>query len=154
RDEAGEPTGVLAELAAQALVLRHLPQPTQQEMIDSLAAASDSYVEAGITTAHDTGVGFMGGAAAITAYREAIRTARFRPRMSAFLGDRVFPQLGNGVLSPVEAAVPGLGDDRFRLGAAKIIADGSIQGLTGALAEPYECAPHTRGVLTHRQEEL
>jgi predicted amidohydrolase YtcJ len=33
-------------------------------------------------------------------------------------------------------------------------ADGSIQGLTGALAEPYACAPHTHGIAIYTPEEL
>lgn len=154
RDADGEPTGVLAERAAQSLVAQHLPVMTRAEIVEALAAASDSYVAAGITSAHDTGLGISQGPQAISGFREAVRTGRFRPRVYAFLAEGLFPELADGRLSPVGAGLPGLGDDRFRLGAVKIIADGSIQGLTGALAEPYDCAPHTRGVLTQPGESL
>jgi predicted amidohydrolase YtcJ len=74
--------------------------------------------------------------------------------MYGFLTEALFPNLAGGELSPIERATPGLGDDRFRLGAFKLWADGSIQGITGALTEPYCCAPDTTGVLIFPQEGL
>ena len=153
RDEQGEPTGVLSE-TAQALVTRHVPNPTEQELLDSLAAANESYLAAGITSAHDTGLGFVGGAMAIDAYHKAIRNGTWRPRLYGFVSDRLLPDLSHGLLRPLERGVHGLGNDRFKLGAVKIIADGSIQGLTGALSEPYDCDHSTTGVLTHPQDVL
>ena len=151
RDQSGEPTGVLAEPAAQGLVTRHLPAMTVEDVLESLAVTSDEYVAAGITSVHDTGVGLQAGAATITGYREAIGRKRFLPRTYAFLTEALFPELGDGALSPLAASVPGMGDDRFKLGAVKLWADGSIQGLTSALSEPYHRARHTRGALIHPQ---
>jgi predicted amidohydrolase YtcJ len=152
RDAAGEPTGVLAEAPAQRLVLRHLPRYAVEDLREGLEAANEEYVAAGITSAHDTGAGIIAGGQEIGVYRAAIRAGRFRPRLYAFLTEAVFPELAEGRLHPLESAVAGMGDDRFRLGAVKLWADGSIQGLTGALAEPYACAPETTGVLIHPEQ--
>lgn len=150
RDEHGEPTGVLAEDAALSLVSRHLPAATPDEMMEDLAAASAEYVAAGITSCTDASV----GPEALAAYRRAVARHRFLPRVYALVNGRAFLNLEAGSLAPLEATAWGLGDDRFRIGAAKLFADGSIQGLTGALSEPYACAPETRGVLIYTPEAL
>ncbi|HEY3685547.1 MAG TPA: amidohydrolase [Streptosporangiaceae bacterium] len=153
RDDRGELTGVLAETAtfgAQEVI----GSPGPEELEGALERAGAAFLEHGVTTVHDTGIGMYGGAADIGAYRSVIGDGRFRTRVYGFLFHRVFRELTSGRLSPLEAAVHGLGDDRFRLGSVKIIADGSIQGLTGALAADYHCAPGERGILLHDQDEL
>lgn len=156
RDAAGEPTGVLAEHAAQALVSSHLPQLTLEDMISDLAVTSREYVKAGITSTHDLGLGGLGsgGPQAIAAYGRAIERGVFAPRVYAFLAESVLPELGEGIVSPLATGIAGLGNDRFRLGGVKMWADGSIQGLTGSLLEPYHCAPHSYGLAIYGKDEL
>ena len=48
----------------------------------------------------------------------------------------------------------GFGSTRLKLGAVKMFQDGSIQGLTGALSEPYHNKPGYRGDLINTQEDL
>lgn len=151
RDDRGQVTGVLAELTALALVTRHLPHPRVDDLVEDLEAVSEVYVRAGITSVHDTGIFDPEG---ITAYRAAVATGRFLPRCYAFLTEPLLSELSAGVLSPLEAAVAGFGDERFRLGGVKLWADGSIQGLTGALTEPYACAPDLCGVATLSKDDI
>jgi predicted amidohydrolase YtcJ len=153
RDERGEPTGVLAETAAFDVYAR-MPVPGPDEMDDYLGLAGDSYLSNGVTTVHDTGVGLLGGFAELPAYQRAIRSGRFRSRVLAYLVQDLFPNLASGVLSPVEAGVAGLGDEQFRLAGVKFWADGSIQGLTGALHDGYACAPDKRGLLIFEPDDL
>jgi predicted amidohydrolase YtcJ len=145
RDGSGEPNGVLAESAAQMLVARHLPELGATQMLDCLAAASREYVEHGVTSAHDLGIGFRGGAEAISAYRRAKLQGVFKPRVYGFLAEQLLPELAEGKLGAIPRAIAGLGDEQLRLAGVKLWSDGSIQGFTGALSEPYFCRPQTRG---------
>jgi len=154
RDESGNPNGVLAESAAQMLVSQHLPAFGEDEMLASLQAASDEYVKAGVTTAHDLGIGLHGGAQAIAAYHRAKERGLFRPRVYGFLAEQILPELAEGTLGPMARAVAGIGDDQFRLAGVKMWSDGSIQGITGALSEPYYCQPATRGLPIYSEEQL
>jgi hypothetical protein len=154
RDDSGAPNGVLAESAAQMLVSEHLPAFSEDEMLASLQAASDAYVRAGVTTAHDLGLGLHGGTQAIAAYRRAKERGAFQPRLYGFLAEQILPELAEGKLGPMTRAVAGIGDDHLRLAGVKMWSDGSIQGITGALSEPYYCQPTTRGLPIYSKEEL
>jgi predicted amidohydrolase YtcJ len=59
-------------------------------------------------------------------------------------------------LTPLRAAGvrTGLGDDWVRLGALKILADGSIGAATAALFEPFLSKASSTGLLLHPREEL
>jgi predicted amidohydrolase YtcJ len=153
RDEDGEPTGVLAETAAFDAYAR-MPAPGPEEMAELIGLAGDSYLANGVTTVHDTGVGLVGGVGELPAYQRAIGSGRVRTRVRAYLVQDLFPGLADGVLSPVECGVAGLGDDRFRLAGVKFWADGSIQGLTGALHDGYACAPDKHGLLLFQPDDL
>ena len=154
RDSSGEPTGVLAEAAAQLLVSQHIPKMSMEEMVDCLAAAGSAYVQAGVTSTHDLGVGFQGSTQAIAAYPRAKERGVFKPRVYGFLSEHILPELAEGRLGPMSAAVAGIGDESFRLGGVKLWADGSIQGYTGALSEPYYCKPETTGFAIYDEEQL
>lgn len=153
RDERGEPTGVLAETAAFDVYAR-MPVASPAEMEEYLALAGQSYLANGVTTVHDTGVGLLGGLAELPTYQRVLKSGRFRSRVLAYLVQDLFPHLSDGVLSPLEAGVAGLGDEQFRLAGVKLWADGSIQGLTGALHEGYACAPDRLGMLIFEPDDL
>ena len=48
----------------------------------------------------------------------------------------------------------GGGDEWVRVAGCKIVSDGSIQGITAALREPYHCDPNEQGWLIYEQDEL
>src|SRR6185369_17151304 len=48
----------------------------------------------------------------------------------------------------------GLGDDWVRIGALKILVDGSLGSRTAAFFDPYADDPETRGLLLYPVEEL
>ena len=154
RDASGKPTGLLAEAAAQMLVSTHIPRLTPDEMVDCLAFAGEQYVKSGVTSAHDLGIGFQSGAEAVAAYRRAKERGLFKPRLYGFLSEHILPELAEGKLGPLMRGFAGLGDEHFRLGGVKIWSDGSIQGFTGALSEPYYCKPSTSGFPIYSEEQL
>jgi predicted amidohydrolase YtcJ len=69
-------------------------------------------------------------------------------RVNLMMSTRVQPKLENlGLMT-------GFGDDRLRLGAIKIVFDGSSSGRTAALTKPYEDVPESTGILYMSKEEL
>ncbi len=153
RDADGEPNGVLAETAAFAAYAA-MPKPDSADLAEAIGLAGDAYLAAGVTTVHDTGLGLVGGPAELDAYRLAQASGRLRTRVQAYLVQDLFPGLSRGELSPVEAGIAGIGDDRFRVAGVKMWADGSLQGLTGCVSEGYACAPDKNGLLIFPQEDL
>jgi predicted amidohydrolase YtcJ len=132
RDAAtGEPDGVLEESAVESLQAQLL-QPSLLDSLRVVRRASEIYLAAGVTTAQN-------GYASTTHIRGLAWLSRL-----GLLPLRV-------VLWPSEEAAEALRDGSFafaapeplwvRLGAVKLIADGSIQGYTGYLSRPYHVPP-------------
>ncbi|GAA4530999.1 amidohydrolase [Amycolatopsis samaneae] len=143
RDERGEPTGLLAETAA-FLVTSRLPGQSAGELAAALRLADAEYLANGITSVHDTGIGLIGGAAELDAYRALRRGGELRTRIRGYLIDGLVPGLAEGRPERPDGENA---DERFALTGVKIIADGSIQGRTGCLAEGYTCAPGEHGMM-------
>ena len=126
--ETGEPNGVFEE--SMSLVTRLIPPLDENDRLSAIRWAVADYVEEGVTTtviAHGS--------------TNTLRDLQ-RARGDGLLSLRVISMGSKGSLdapSPGEAGgfVSGFGDTRLKLGAVKVIQDGSIQGFTGYLVEPY-----------------
>ncbi len=153
RDESGEPTGLLLESAA-FLMNSQREGPGVDGVSEALLLADQEYRRNGVTTVHDAGIGLIAGPDEFTAYKRLIASGALRTRVRGYLFHQVLPGLGDGSLSPVEAGIAGLGDDRFQLTGVKIIADGSLQGLTGCVADGYACAPDEHGMMLLDSQDL
>jgi hypothetical protein len=99
---------------------------------------------AGITSAHDAG----GGPDDLRAYQDA--------REGGKLAVRVYCLVRYGHLERMIAAGvrTGMGDEWVRVGAVKLVCDGSISERTAWLAEPYVGRPDDRGILITGEQEL
>jgi predicted amidohydrolase YtcJ len=130
-----EPDGVLEEMPAQALVFRHLPPVTMDLRLEGMGLAARDYLQAGVSSCSDAGVVFpgVGNPSEILAYQRAIKEGLVPIRITMMVGVEYL--LGPDGKSP--SFVTGFGEDRLKIGPAKIIVDGSIQGYTGWLAKPY-----------------
>jgi predicted amidohydrolase YtcJ len=131
RAPGGEPDGVLEESASE-LLLQALPGPTLRESLAIVREASRRYLAAGVTTAQT-------GAADETQARGLVRMARLGLlplRVVIWPLGEVAERMEAGELELPEGA--GL---FARRGAVKLVADGSIQGYTGYLSEPYYVPP-------------
>jgi predicted amidohydrolase YtcJ len=143
RDASGEPTGLLKD-NAQALVARVIPEPSREMNLRAARAALAEAARVGVTTIQDNSA-----VDALPTYQEL----RARGEMTA----RVY--VWRYAASALEALArtgvgTGLGDDWIRLGALKILADGSIGSATAALFEPFSDRPESRGLLIHPVQEL
>jgi hypothetical protein len=131
RDPRGEPDGVLEETATDRLGAA-LPRPGILQSLAILREATRRYLAAGVTTAQNG----HAEAAHLKALLWASRLGLFPLRLV------VWPrgEVAGGILEGTLAFDPPDGG-RVRLGAVKLIADGSIQGYTGYLGAPYHVPP-------------
>ncbi len=129
-----QPDGVVEEMPAQMLISRHIPSLTMEQRLEGLALAAQQYLQTGVTSSYDAGVVFpRGDRIEIVAYQKAIAQGILPIRITMMVGaDFLLSCGGDG-----PAFLTNFGDSRLRIGPAKIIVDGSIQGYTGWLSRPY-----------------
>jgi predicted amidohydrolase YtcJ len=143
RDAAGEPTGLLKDNAMD-LVSRAIPEPSHEANLAAARAALAEAARVGVTTIQDNSA-----TDALPTYQDLRArgelTARFYVWRYAF--QSLGPLKATGVRT-------GLGDDWIRLGALKILSDGSLGAGTAAFFEPFTDDPTTRGLLLHSVEDL
>jgi predicted amidohydrolase YtcJ len=130
----GRPTGILKD-AAQDLVFRVLPEPSELELDRALDAAARYAVERGVTQIVD-----MGTWAGLETYRRAAGADRLPLRVYAAVPIATWERLAEYV------AKNGRGDDRLGWGAAKGFVDGSLGSTTAWFYAPYDDAPSTTGL--------
>lgn len=146
RDAAGDPTGLLQEGAMSLVPLPYTPQDPAV-LADCLRVGGEANRAAGVTSNHEAGIF---SALELGAFQEAWREGRLMQRTYLmFRIDLVDVLLGTGLAG-------GFGDDWLRLGAIKLMADGSLIGRTAAVSQPYlyDPRPDNRGLLTLPLEEL
>lgn len=146
--DGGRNLGVAYETAQTPL--QFAATPTIEEYREALVRADQAYIGAGCTSAHDAG-GLV-GLPAFSACQDVFEQGRMRLRVYAFatVNSRQHPAMGM-----LNASVrTGLGDERLRLGAFKVMTDGSSSGPTAATREPYTCDRHDSGILYWSQDDL
>ncbi len=130
--ETGEPNGVLEEGAAIGLLLARMPKDSLRVQLAALARATRLYASQGVTTAQE-------GLADLAALELLLQADE-----ASALGIRVIalPSLELARAMAAKQVRVGLGPHaRLGLGAAKLIADGSIQTYTAQLSAPYHTPP-------------
>jgi len=145
RDEHGEPTGVVRE-SALGLVRDAIGEPTEEQLVAALAAAGRAFLENGVTSVAEAGIG-----------RPEELAAYQRLRSSDQLSVRTYLMMMlDPMLESLEALgmTTGFGDDRLRIGPVKLFADGSIGGRSARMRRPYVGADETLGLWMHPPEEL
>ena len=142
RDEKGEPTGIFKD-NAESLVERAIPEPSHEMNLRAARAALREAARVGVTTIQDN--------SSIDALR-TYQDLRARGELTA----RFYVWRYISALEPLRAAgvVTGLGDEWIRLGALKILSDGSMGSGTAAFFEPYTDDPGTSGLLLYPVAEL
>ncbi len=130
-DGDGNLTGLVEEPAAMDYVLKFAPQMTPELWLKSAEAASSAYLKKGVATAHEGGV------------TTEIWNNYFNAHAAVIIKNRIqlLPRHGSFDFSLIKGPhEPGrwLTDDgKLVLGPVKLFQDGSIQGYTGYLCNPY-----------------
>lgn len=122
---------------------------SRQEFRDGLARANRAYLAAGATSVHDAG-GLVGPAFAPA--QDMVAAGEIQVRLYAFttVSGRDAPIIG--ILNT--GLHTGFGNEQLRLGAFKVITDGSSSGPTAATRDPYTSNSDDSGILYHSQEAL
>jgi len=143
RDDRGEPTGRLLELATKLLDAA-IPQPSDAELQNALRQAGEDLASLGITTVHHM------------AYEPARNWRQLA--LAASRDDfplRVWACVDQEHIEAADALglATGQGGDRFTVGGAKFFADGALGSLTAWMLSPYT-GTDTTGVTVHGPEVL
>ncbi|HEY7509726.1 MAG TPA: amidohydrolase [Vicinamibacteria bacterium] len=138
RNADGDPVGTLRE-SAMDLVGRHLPAPTAAVRLEGLRRALAKLGAAGVTAVQEASASRQ----ALETYREAEKQGALTVRVTAALSTDL--TRGPEQAADLERLRAGFASARVRPVAAKIFADGVIEGRTAAMIEPYLDRPGFRG---------
>lgn len=135
RDARGEPTGILKD-AAMGLVARVIPDPTSEELTESIRLAMSYAASQGVTSIQD----MSAGPAVLTVYQRLLDRDELTVRVSANQPLASWEGLARiGVRAH-------FGSDRLRVGGLKGFADGALGSTTALFFDPYLDDPTTRGL--------
>lgn len=133
RDENGNPNGVLEEPPASNKVSRLTPPLTTDDWMRCVAVASEAYVSKGVTSAQDGFTSDIGWEMLLEAYNK--KCSPLKPRVQVLPGlDRMRDVNRFGT---TKSGTQLTEDCMLSMGAAKMLADGSLQCYTGYLSNPY-----------------
>ena len=140
----GKLSGRVAE-SAQAFFEKALPQDfTRDDHREGVKLISKMLAKTGITSATEA----QGTPEDLRAYQDARDSGDLLYRAYCFINYRFIDAM-------IEAGVrTGLGDEWVRVGAMKLVCDGSISERTARLSAPYEGRPSDFGILVMTEEEL
>jgi predicted amidohydrolase YtcJ len=122
---------------------------TREEYRSTLLESNRAWLEAGGTSVHDAG-GLTGPA--FVPCQDLVTAGQIKVRLYAFATVNSFQHPLVGMLS--SGLHTGFGDERLRLGAFKVVTDGSSSGPTAATREPYTSNSDDFGILYWKQDEL
>ncbi len=148
RDASGAPTGIFKD-AARTLISRVIPAPTVDAMVSALSSAQEHSLQYGVTSVQDMGLlgadAISSSADLLRAYQKLLHRNELKVRVSLHTPLPIWRRLADlGIAA-------GFGSSRFRIGALKGFADGSLGSTTAWFFEPYADAPQTCG---HPSDEL
>lgn len=157
RDEDGKLNGILHEIGALEYVNKAIPSLTNHEMIALVGEGARDYIAEGITSNTVAAVGIFEDGTDIDVHTLAAKKGVNPMRTDFMLMDHLLE--GNGNFSEFSAEeldnkIKQSSNGKVRVNSVKLFQDGSIQGETGALREPYYHHPDVVGDLQHSQEEL
>jgi predicted amidohydrolase YtcJ len=155
RDENGEPTGRLDEIAAMDMVRSLIPKPTGFKEIEMLVenwpTLEEQYLSWGLTTIHEAHI----KAPEAHAYQVLDEEGRLRIRIGLML-DGMTPYKGYATsdLSRQGIRTPFKWSDRLYVVGVKVGTDGAMGSLTAALNEDYANDPGNKGIIRCTKEDL
>lgn len=147
RYEDGTPNGYLEELEVMTPVLMTAFSRIKMNPVQQMAEVQDIYLRYGITTVQD------GGATkeSVEGFLRMAAGGMFKIDVVAYV---MTDEKGIGELLEEHPEAAGKYKNRFQIGGAKIILDGSPQGKTAWLTSPYEGETEYCGYPTHSDETV
>jgi predicted amidohydrolase YtcJ len=131
KDAQGKLTGKLVEPPSYLPFMAKMPNPTEAQLFGAIEGTMKKMASTGVTTASEMSLGGNFGVDKEAAIYRAIFAKKASPiRVRGYLFSQAMPA-GYKTIKPND------GDDMLRFIGIKYVADGSTQGLTAALNEPY-----------------
>ena len=143
RDASGEPTGIFKD-AAQDLIAKAIPRPTETEMTGALRAALTEAARVGLTSVHSITVDADSWNGSFTGEIQLLRRAELEGWLTCRMYE-IVPITQWQKLRDVGLA-HSRDDDFIKLGGVKAFADGSLGSATAWMYEPYADEPANRGI--------
>ena len=117
---------------------------TRAERRDGVKLITQMLVRAGVTSAHDA----LGDPEDLLAYQDAYESGDMHARVYCLLGAAHLDKM-------IRAGIrTGLGNEWVRVGAIKLMLDGSISERTARLSQPYVGRPNDYGILIMGEDEM
>ena len=137
RDSAtGEPTGLVKEAPAVALIQKVVPKPTRDEQLHALRAASEEALRYGVTSVTDA----AGNPEDLEAYQQALKSGDLAVRVYySLLVTPGFTEQDASRLDRVWHSHPD--NAMLKTGIVKMFLDGVIETNTAFLLKPYTNTP-------------
>jgi predicted amidohydrolase YtcJ len=144
RGPEGKLTGRIEERANERFDSKIQYAATRADRREGVKLISKMIVKSGITSVTDP----EGSTDDLMAYQDARDAGNLSVRVYHFLAKDYIPQM-------IAAGVKtGLGDEWVRVGAMKLVADGSISERTAWVSEPYVGRPSDHGIQVLTEEQL
>lgn len=150
KDAKGNLTGKLVEPPSYLPFMAKMPAPTEADLFSAIQKTMNKIASTGVTTASEMSVGGNFGVDKEVAIYKGIFAKNASPiRLRAYLFSETLPPEYNSIK-------PNDGDDYLRFIGIKYISDGSTQGLTAALNEPYSYPKGSKwsGVLNYKDSDI
>ena len=144
RDASGRLTGCVRERATAPFVRKIPARVTPANRREGVKLISRMFARAGVTSVHDA----QGIPEDLRAYQDAQEAGELTIRVYCLLN---FAHIDKMIAAGVRT---GLGDECIRVGAMKLVCDGSISERTARLSQPYIGRPNDYGILVMDEEEL
>ncbi|MBE3561459.1 MAG: amidohydrolase [Ktedonobacteraceae bacterium] len=145
RDGTGEPTGILQEEAATALVVNAIGPRDPETSRVLLRRIHAELQQSGITTIHD-----IEGEMSLSLFQQMRDEGSLGIRVQMLLPRRMLPQLREHGIHNIH----NVDDDLLRVSGIKIFADGTLGSQTAAMLESFEGSPGNYGILALPEEEM
>ena len=143
-DGLGEPTGMLKEDAAMALVRVRIPDPTPEERRRGIEIALGNVARNGVTSVQDNSAWED-----FQVYQQLKEDGKLTARITEWLPF-------NASLNELQdrRAQGGYRDPWLKTGALKAVTDGALGSRTAALLEPYSDDLSSKGIFTYDPDKL
>ena len=150
KDAQGRLTGKLMEAPAIYPIFAKMPAPSDAQTITAIQTTAKQMAANGVTTSTDMSVGiYFGLDKEVALYRQIFGNDSAPLRFRGYLWGEALPK-GYNAIKPNE------GTDRMRFVGVKFVSDGSVQGFSGALNEPYIYPKNStwRGNLNYKDADI
>jgi predicted amidohydrolase YtcJ len=144
RDDGGRLTGGLQETATNFFRAKIPSTYTREDRRQGVKLIARMFARTGVTSVHDA----MGSPDDLLAYQDAQESGDLCIRVYQLIA---YPYIDRMIAAGIRT---GLGNEWIRIGAMKLMSDGSISERTAHLSKPYVGRPNDRGIQVMPEEDL